>query len=92
MSKCLVTVGTTKFPKLMKALREGFEGVIAVLKSGGVEGLTVQFGTEALGVEEEKRLKNLGETKGVRVEFTDFIPMLNDKMRLFDVVVSHAGD
>ena len=87
MSKrVFVTVGSTEFPQLIKALLT--PETLSTLKELGYAHLRVQYGTD-------KQLFEYGiencHVSGVSITGFDYSPSIDDEMKQADLIISHAG-
>jgi beta-1,4-N-acetylglucosaminyltransferase len=77
-----VTVGTTRFEKLVAAVTSKM--ALEWMASCGYTNLTVQYGTG-------QAPKIDAETSGISIRTYDFQPSLDEDMGRADLVISHAG-
>jgi beta-1,4-N-acetylglucosaminyltransferase len=78
-----VTVGTTRFEKLVAAVTS--KTALEWMASCGYTSLTVQYGTG------QAPKINAAETSIMSIRTYDFQPSLDEDMRRADLVISHAG-
>jgi len=85
----LVTVGSTKFEKLVDVM-VSYDMLQELLRQG-YDQVTVQFGRGRPPVVSAKHENESSQTGGIRVESYDFKPTLAEDMRSAALIISHAG-
>mmetsp|Transcript_18847 Transcript_18847/g.32188 ORF Transcript_18847/g.32188 Transcript_18847/m.32188 type:complete len:178 (-) Transcript_18847:710-1243(-) len=83
----LVTVGSTKFDELIRAVDT--ERCVAALKAKGFTHVFVQKGNGAYSP--SQWLAAAGHDTGMTVECFDYRPSLSELIATVDLVISHAG-
>jgi len=83
--RAFVTVGSTKFPELVRAVLS--PATITLLAELGFDELCVQYGTDKQLFVEETRQKS--ET--LSITGFDYSPSIEQEMENADLIISHAG-
>ena len=87
--KCLVTIGTTSFDRLMAELDANASVVVGILKQAGFTKLTLQIGR---GEYTPSHLVELCKSDpSFEFEYFQFTPSLQSHIDESSFVVSHAG-
>jgi beta-1,4-N-acetylglucosaminyltransferase len=87
-----VTVGTTKFPKLVNLLLS--DDILTCLRRNGIERMVMQVGD---GKHEDAHISELGDSpvkfykEGVEIHAYCYSPSLQTDLASADLVISHAG-
>jgi UDP-N-acetylglucosamine transferase subunit ALG13 len=88
MARCLVTVGTTKFDGLIRALDLGADRLVEILHRNGIRRLLLQVGN---GTHPLTALPDAARRRGLELEVLQFHPQLDRLIQESDLVISHAG-
>jgi len=100
MKKLFVTVGTTKFPKLVNTITE--EKVFGALIELGFDFIQIQTGKDFKEVKLDQTLKNVSiykENKStivtvdsrITIKYDDYFENFEEEITSADLVISHAG-
>ena len=83
--RAFVTVGSTKFPELVRAVLAS--ATITLLAELGFDELCVQYGTDKqLFVEETRQ-----QSETILITGFDYSPSIEQEMENADLIISHAG-
>ncbi|MES1912104.1 MAG: hypothetical protein MHM6MM_004435 [Cercozoa sp. M6MM] len=85
--KCVITVGTTKFDDLVRALDEGAEVFVSAIVGYGIDELIIQHGAS----ERPSRLVSEATRQSLRVTCFDYDSRVPEMLSTATLVVCHAG-
>jgi len=85
---CFVTVGTTKFDRLIELLDHEADRFVTLLKARGISRIVLQIGR---GEHKPDKLVAKGRENGVDVAYFDLLPSLQEQVAKADLIISHAG-
>lgn len=85
VKRVFTTVGSTKFPDLIKAVLS--TDTIRILEALGVSELCVQYGTD----EQLYHYQIQGLSTTISVSGFDYSPSIDKEMKSADLIISHAG-
>lgn len=83
--RVFVTVGSTRFPELIKAVLS--DGCVEILVELGYTELCVQYGSDLSLFCEGGQ----GKLNGIKLTGFDYSPSIDKEMREADLIISHAG-
>ena len=85
VKRVFTTVGSTKFPDLIKAVLS--TDTIRILESLGVSELSIQYGTD----EQLYHYQIQGLSTTISITGFDYSPSIDKEMKAADLIFSHAG-
>ena len=85
VKRVFATVGSTKFPDLIKAILS--TDTIRILETLGVSELSIQYGTD----DQLYFFQTQGLVTTISITGFNYSPSIDKEMRLADLIISHAG-